>query len=275
MKNSHILGRHPIACYYVLALAWTWTVELSLVAVKQGWTTLKIPFGIHYLASLGPAAASVLVTAATSGWRGMRELWGGITKWRVGRMWAIFAVGSPLVMFTASILVVRLVKGEWPKLRLLGQPNYLPYLGPGVVLLWLASFGFNEEIGWRGFALPRLQKDMSVSKATLLLALMWAIWHAPAFLYLDTLRQAGLIILPGFLVGVLFASVVFTWIYNGTGGSIFYVAVWHALFDMFTASKVAQDVIPMAMSVMVIVVVLIITRVNKPWNFNRLEKKLL
>ncbi len=271
MKNSHVLRRHPIASYYVLALIWTWLVEWLLVAVKQGWIAIKIPFAIHYLASLGPAVAAVVVTAATSGAIGLRELWGRIVRWRIGRMWAVFAVFSPFAMFAASFLIVRLVKGEWPDLRLLGQPNYLPYLGPGVLLLWLASFGFGEEIGWRGFALPRLQKTMSVSRATLLLALMWALWHMPAFLYLDTLRQVGWIILPGFLIGVLFAAVMFTWIYNGTGGSIFYVAVWHALFDMFAASKVAQDIIPMAMSAMVIIAVLIITRANKPWNFHRLD----
>lgn len=275
MKSSRILQRHPIASYFVLALVWTWLVELLLVAVKQGWIAAKIPFGMHYLASLGPAVASVLVTAANSGLSGLRELWRRITSWRAGRMWAVFSIFSPLVMFAASILIVRLVRGEWPNLRLLGQPNYLPYLGPGVLVLWLVSFGFGEEIGWRGFALPRLQRSMSVSKATLLLALMWAFWHIPAFFYLDTLREAGLIILPGFLIGVLFAAVVFTWIYNGTGGSIFYVAVWHALFDMFAASKVAQDVIPIAMTAMVIVGVLIITRADRPWNFYRLEKKVL
>jgi len=162
---------------------------LLLVAVKQGWIAPKIPFSIHYLAALGPAVASVLVTAATSGLSGLQELWGRITSWRAGRLWAVFAIFSPVVMFAVSVLIVFLVKGEWPDLGLLGQPNYLPYLGPGVLLLWLVSFGFGEEIGWRGFALPRLQKAMSVSKATILLALMWAIWHIPAFFYLDTLPR--------------------------------------------------------------------------------------
>jgi len=275
VQNSRFIKRHPIAAYYVLALAFSWLVELPLVAVKQGWINLKVPFAIHYLASFGPAMASVLVTAVITGSKGLRELWGRITRWRVGRMWVVFSIFSPLAMFAVSILVVRLVKGNWPDLRLLGQPNYLPYLGAGVVFLWLVSFGFGEEIGWRGFALPRLQKTMSVSKATLLLAVMWALWHMPAFLYVDTLRQVGWIILPGFLIGVLFAAVLFTWIYNGTNGSILYVAVWHALFDMFTASKVGQDIIPIVMSAMVILSVLMITRVNKPWNFHRVEKRVL
>jgi len=264
-----------VAAYYILALTFSWLVELPLVAVKQGWVNLKIPFTIHYLAAFGPALAAVIVTAATTGTQGLRELWGRITLWRVGRMWVIFSAFSPLVMFALCLPVVRLVKGAWPDLRLLGQANYLPDLGLGVVVLWLATFGFGEEIGWRGFALPRLQRTMSPSRATLILASMWVLWHMPAFLYLDTLRHAGWIILPGFIIGVLFGAVIFTWIYNGTGGSIFFVAIWHGLFDMLTASKVAQDIIPIVMTAMVIIVVLLITRVDKPWNFHRLEKKVL
>jgi membrane protease YdiL (CAAX protease family) len=187
-------------------------------------------------------------------------------------MWVAFSVLSPLLMFALTLPIVRLIKGAWPNLRLLGQANYLPDLGIGVALLWLATFGFGEETGWRGFVLPRLQKTMSASKATLFLALMWVVWHTPAFLYLDTLRHAGWVILPGFIVGVLFGAVIFTWIYNGSGGSVFYVAVWHGLFDMLTASKVAQEIIPIVMTAMVIVIVLVITRVNRPWNFHRLGK---
>ena len=274
-ENFHIFRRHPVAAYYALALTFSWLVELPLVAAKQGWTNSKVPFAIHYLAAFGPALAAVIVTAATTGSAGLRELWGHITLWRVGRMWAIFSVFSPLAMFAVSLPVVRLVKGTWPDLHLLGQPNYLPYLGIGVVFLWLSTFGFGEEVGWRGFALPRLQKTMSPSKATLMLALMWALWHIPAFLYLDTLRHAGWVILPGFLIGVLFGAVVFTWIYNGTGGSILFVSIWHALFDMLAASKAAQDIIPVVMSAMVIIVVLVITRVDRSWNFHCLEKKVI
>jgi membrane protease YdiL (CAAX protease family) len=171
--------------------------------------------------------------------------------------------------------IVRLVKGEWPDLRLLGQANYLPYLGIWVLPIWLATYGFGEETGWRGFALPRLQKGMSVARATLILGLMWALWHTPAFLYLETFEEMGLIVLPGFLIGVLCGAVIFTWIYNGTGGSVLMVALWHGIFDLLTASKAGQDIIPVIMSALVIAGALLVTNIDRPWNFYRVEKHTL
>jgi hypothetical protein len=116
-------------------------------AVKQGWIDLQVPFAIHYLAAFGPMLAALVVTAATSGEAGLKELWGRMTKWQVGWKWSSFCILSPAVVFALSIPIVRLIKGEWPDLRLLGQANYLPYLGPGVILIWVVTYGFGEETG--------------------------------------------------------------------------------------------------------------------------------
>lgn len=276
MRNVFGLKRHPLAAYFILACALSWSIYLLLAAAKHGWIRAPIPFSLHYLASLGPALAAVIVTAATAGRAGLIELWRRVTKWRVPGMYAAFAILFPLALLAIALPVVRLVKGEWPDLRLLGQANYLPYLGWGVLPLWLATFGFGEEIGWRGFALPRLQKTRSVQRATLILALIWVLWHTPAFFYLDTLQSlGGWIILPGFVVGVLFGAVLLTWLYNGSGGSILMVAVWHALFDLLTASQMGQDVIPIVTTAGVIAWALLVANVEKPWGFRFQPKQVV
>ena len=264
-----------LVAYYVLTIALSWSVYLPLVAVKQGWVDWQIPFPIHYLAAFGPMLAALIVTAATGGAGGLRELWERLTRWRVGWKWFLFSTLSPVAVFILTMPVVRLVKGAWPDLTLLGQANYLPYLGFGVLPVWLATYGFGEETGWRGFALPRLQKTKSAARATLILGVMWAFWHTPAFFYLETFEEMGLIILPGFLIGVLCGAVIFTWIYNGTGGSVLMVALWHGIFDLLTASKAGQDIIPIAMSALVIAGALFITNVKTPWNFYHMEKHIL
>lgn len=265
--------QNPLLAYFIIAFIFSWTIYFSLVAMQHGWTDTQISYSIHYIASFGPTIAALIVTALTTGKDGLLELWSHITKWRVGWGYAAFTFLSPIVIFLIAIIIVRLIKGEWPDLRLLGQANYLPYLGWGVLPVWLVTFGFGEEIGWRGFALPRLQKTRSVSRATLILALVWALWHTPAFFYLDTIQNlGGLISVPGFLIGVLFAAVLFTWLYNGTGGSILMVAIWHALFDLLTASKAGQDIIPIVTSAGVIAWALYVANIEKPWGF-RLQQK--
>jgi membrane protease YdiL (CAAX protease family) len=272
-QKARIFERHPVAAYYALALIFSWAVELPLVAVRQGWAGVQLPFSLHYLASLGPAFAALILTALTGGRRSLVELWGRITKWRVGWPWAAFAVGSPVVLFGIAALAIRIVQGQWPDLRLLGQANYLPYLGWWVLPLWLATFGFGEEIGWRGFMLPRLQKTMSVSRATLILGLLWTLWHVPAFFYHETYQGMPWYMLPGLIFGILCGAVLFTWLYNGTGGSVLMVAIWHALFDLLTASKAGQDVIPIVTTAGVIAWALFVANVDRPWGFRFQEKQ--
>jgi len=273
--KAKVFGLHPVVAYYALALVFSWAVELPLVALQQGWIDVPIPFSTHYLASFGPALAALIVTALVGGRGGMAGLWGSIVKWRVGWGWAAFAIGSPVALLFFGVVAVTLAQRSWPDLRLFGQVNYLPYLGWWVLPLWLVTFGFGEEIGWRGFALPRLQKAMSAPRATLILGLMWVVWHLPAFFYLDTYQSMPWIVLPGLVFGILCGAVLLTWLYNGTGGSVLMVAIWHALFDLVSASNAGQDAIPIAATAGVIAWALFVANVNRPWGFRFQEKHTL
>jgi len=110
--------------------------------------------------------ATMIMTAVVSGKDGLRKLWSRIIRWRVPWPYTAFAILSPIARFILAAVLIRIFQDAWLDLRLLGQANYLPYLGWIVLPLWIVTFGFEEEIGWRGFALPRLQKTMRVSKAT-------------------------------------------------------------------------------------------------------------
>jgi len=91
-RDKTLIARHPVAAYYAVTIAFTWAIQLPLVAAKQGWTGAPIPFWLHYLASLGPAVAALIVTAWTAGKEGLQELGRRITRWRVGWRWALFGV---------------------------------------------------------------------------------------------------------------------------------------------------------------------------------------
>ena len=269
------LKRHPLASYFILTMIFSWLIELPLVAVVQGWTDLPIPFAIHYLAAFGPMLAAIVVTWAAGSSAGLRELFSRVFKWRVGLGGWFFAVFSSVVLFALAAIISRAMGSEWPDLRLLGEVNYLPYLGVGALVLWMLTYGFGEEIGWRGFALPRMQKRWNALTATLILGLLWALWHIPAFFYLETYVKMGLGVFPVFLIGVLTGSIVLTWLYNSTGGSVFMVAIWHGVFDFLSASKAGEGNIAMIMSIVIMVWAVLVVIIYKPANLSRSDRQML
>lgn len=261
--------------YFILAYLITWIFEVPLAAVAQGWLRAPVPFWIHYLGGFGPMAAAFIVTALSEGAGGIRRLLSGVTKWRVGWTWVLVAVFLPVGLFVISGIIQRATTGTGPDLALLGEVEYLPYLGiPLAMLLWFLTWGLGEEIGWRGFALPRLQHDRSALSATIILGVIHAFWHLPAFFYKDAYRSMGLAAgLPMLVLSVVAAAITFTWIYNSTRGSILMVALYHALFDWLSVSKAGGAMAPAVMSGVVWVLAVIIVIVYKAPNLSRNEKQ--
>ena len=272
---SQWIKRNPLVSFFTLAILLSWSIYIPLVFVRQGWTEAQIPYSLHYLASLGPMLAAIILTTITTGKEGLGELWSRVSRWRVAWPYAVFAILSPVALFIAAAIAMRFIQGEWPDLYLLGQANYLPYLGWAVFPLWIVTFGFGEEIGWRGFALPRLQKTMSASKATLVLGLLWSLWHVPSFFYHETYVGMGWFMIPAIVFGVLCGAVLFTWLYNGSGGSVLMVAIWHALFDLLTASAAGRDFIPIVTTAGVIAWAIYVANINKSWGFRFQPKQTL
>jgi membrane protease YdiL (CAAX protease family) len=253
-------ARQSLVRYFILAFALSWIVEFALIASQERWIDPPLPFSLHYLASYGPALAAILVTGLTAGKRGLSELFGRVLKWRVGWRWLMVSALFPVALFALGLVVARILTGEWPAVSDLGQVNYLPYLGAGALPFWFLTYGLGEEIGWRGFALPRLQRNRTAASSTLILGLLWALWHTPAFFYLDTYERLGLVMLPAFAASVLCGAVVYTWLYNSVGGSVLITALFHAVFNFFSASQAGQGIVQIAMTAGIIVAALVIPR---------------
>jgi membrane protease YdiL (CAAX protease family) len=222
-------------------------VWLPIVLTAQGVIKSDVPYALYYLGSFGPALSALLVTALTEGRTGLRDLLSRILKWRVKFGYLAFAVLAPIGLFIVAVLANRVIAGGWPDLGLLGQADYLPYLGiPGAMMLWFLTYGLGEEIGWRGFALPHIQRNRPAAYAALWLGLFWAGWHLPAFFFRDTYRAIGLLGFPVFAVSIVFASVIFAWLYNSTQGSLLMVILFHMFFDWLSVSAAGgQFVAPM------------------------------
>lgn len=255
------LKQNSLIAYFIIAYAVSWAFEIPIALAYQGIIPVEIPMWIHYFASFGPMTAALLLTALTEGRPGMRKLIAAIFKWRVEVRYYAFAILVPIGLFALACLLNRLITGAWPDLTLLGVPDYLPYLTPlGVLGLWVLTYGLGEETGWRGYALPRLQKTRPATTATLILALVWACWHLPAFFYRDTYIEMGLIAFPMFAFSLLFAAMIFTWLYNSTGGSVWIVILFHAVFNWLSVSEAGGQFVAPIMTVPIILWALFIPR---------------
>ena len=237
-----LLARHPLISFFVMAYAFSWIVWSPWVLSEDGVGLLpfQLPsWTIGFVLApaailLGPTLAGFIMTGITEGREGIRRLLHRIVLWRVGLRWYLFAlIGIPVVMALGMIILP-------------GGPALLLTLGPGYVLSYLGSFvlvtivggPLFEEPGWRGFALPRLQPLHGPLVGTLILGLLWALWHLPEFLVPSWAESSGgsdfLAIVKFVLIAITFA-IVTTWVFNNTKGSVFMAILVHASIDTFSA----------------------------------------
>jgi len=217
MDLIHTLKRHPVVTYFVLAYALSWACWIPL-AIARTWASFPfIVFAV--LGSAVPSLLGILLTALLSGKTGLKELFGRLGRMRV-----------PLIWYAVVLL---LIPALW--LAAAGIPALL-----GLATVTFAFSGFTvlsglcaallEELGWRGFALPRMQARRPAFTASLLLGALWTSWHLPLMIAMGLpLTAAGL---TGFLFSVLMLTawaVVFTWVYNNTNGSLFLMILLHAV----------------------------------------------
>jgi membrane protease YdiL (CAAX protease family) len=193
--RQSVLARHPLVSFFVMAYAFSWIVWAPWVLGEDGAGLL--PINISQTASgylnatsilAGPTLAAFIMTATTEGREGVRRLLGRYVLWRVGLRWHLFALlGIPLIM----VLGTMVYSMELPNLGALGGPSYLlSYLGY-FALVTLLGGPLLEEGGWRGFALPRMERLHGPLLASLILGVLWALWHLPEFLVPSWAASSG------------------------------------------------------------------------------------
>jgi uncharacterized protein len=240
--------RHPVMAFTVIAYSVSWICWLPLLADRQDWVSWSASTYLHLLGGLGPAVAALVVTAVVARRNGLADIWRRAVAWRGRLGWLALAVVGPLAVFAAAVLATRVVEGAWPDLSRFGASTEYPLLPLGV--FWVANllfYGFGEEIGWRGFALPTLARRHSALSAAIIVSVIWAAWHLPLFGITATYRAMPAIGLLGFFFSMLTASFLLTWLYLRSRGSILVVAVFHAAFDIATTTPTTTKLIPMVM----------------------------
>jgi membrane protease YdiL (CAAX protease family) len=232
MKSA--ISRFPLVAFFVMAFLFSWIAVSPLILNH----TLPVePFQI--LGALaGPTLSAVIVTAILDGRQGVSVFFKRYLQWRAGFIWWLFVLFGLLISLNtvaASILGISVWTEFFKNIGLI-LPTYLITLLVGVILgpLW-------EEPGWRGFALPRLQGQFGPIVGTLILSVLWALWHIPG--YLGGWMTIGIIPL---IISSMAFSIITTWVYNNTRGSILLMILLHSSSN--AAISIGSRVLPTHLS---------------------------
>jgi uncharacterized protein len=213
------VSRHPLGVlirFLALTFAVSWTSWLVASAIE-------IPI-LHWLVFMigvfAPSLVALGLTHRAEGEAGTRALLSRILEWQVGARFYLFAAGYMAAIKLLVALTLRVATGAWPRFG--DDPWYI--ILAAIPLATPTQAG--EEIGWRGYALPRLAAGIGFGRAGVLLGAVWAFWHLPLFFLpgLDTTGQS----FPVYLLQVTALSVAMTWLYARTNGSLLPVMVMHS-----------------------------------------------
>jgi uncharacterized protein len=207
MPRRTRIGR--VVCFVAVAVAFSWAQWFAVIASQRGWITAHV--ALSPVAIFGPLVAAVTCLAGAPHER-KRWLW-SLLQWRMPPLVGFIAVFLPPLLFVCCLAVATAVTPGAP-------PVAIPPLATTAPLLlgMFLTAGVGEESGWRGVLLPELRKSIGSIRASLIVAIVWLVWHLPLFRVIGATQQQ--IPATSFMLGILAYSFILTWLVevsnNGT-----------------------------------------------------------
>lgn len=217
---------------------YTWMIDLA----NSGFLPIQFPFAIYITLGWGFIFASVLMTWLTLGRETVITLLKRYMQWRAAWKWYLAAIFLEPVFIIAAVYINAALTQTPPDFH--AVPAYKLFGTSANLALFVLPFALveiitnGEEIGWRGYVLPRLQAKYSALASTLTLGVVWGFWHLPKFL-----SHFDAVAFGWFMVHIMSYAVILTWLYNNTKGSLLIVTLSHAF------SNTAGIFMPMANTV--------------------------
>jgi len=229
MKKENIINKinkKPITYFFILTFVISWLFWTPQIFIKKEFFILRV------LGTYGPFLAAIIISQIMGGTKQIKTLLRPLLDFKLNIVWYIFCLFSTaLIGFTAIGISFSLGSNQF-------EFNELEkvYLVIPIFFYVLIFSVLGEETGWRGFALEHMQKIISPLLSSIIIGLLWGVWHLPLFFIEGNFHQTLPIWL--FLLQDICLSIVITWLYNSTNKSLFSVHIFHA------ASNTTLGVLP-------------------------------
>ena len=206
--------------FVILTYIITWSGEIPLALNKHGYAAIKISKGLQMICTMSPGIVAVILTGIFFKKNGLKNLLKAVVKWRVKFKWYIIIILLSVVFCGLSLSIF-----NWNYKQInIPDPayNFIFYF-----LLILPLSALWEEMGWRGFLLPILQQKYAPLKASIIIGFVWGLWHLPIYLAIDPYGAKTIDYFLCMFIGCFALSIIETWLYNSTKGSLFLCILFH------------------------------------------------
>jgi uncharacterized protein len=227
MQISSSTDRNSLPPFFLITFAFTWLIwsvpvlDSASRISSPGPNIVWIGIGAH-----GPLVASLILTYRTGGWGMTKRLLRAGFDLRMSAVWWLLLILIPLTLAGAAVWLSSLFHNYQPDLALLQQPVLIL---PLFLFMFFLGGSVQEEFGWRGYALPRLLEIQTPFLASLVLGLIWGVWHVPLF-FMSGVSQEYMPF-AAFLPLTIAFSFLFTWAYLRTGMNLFSALLLHTTIN--------------------------------------------
>ncbi len=229
--------------FFFLAFIFTWSNWIPQAFVSRGYLQIEVPNFLTFIAGYGPALAAIITITIFDGSPGLKNLFRRLTLWKVGIVWYIVVLLLPSEMSLLALVLHMVFDSNtvstftlYSLQNTLSQSDFWNNFSMLSIMFLFGFDGLGEELGWRGFALPTLLVKYKALFASAILCFFWTLWHLPYALTLNSAMSGQPFY--SFIPGMLVSSILLTWIFNNTKGSILLAILFHA------ANNITYNVLP-------------------------------
>jgi uncharacterized protein len=234
------MNLNRLLSFFVTSYLISWLIWLPLYLPAFGIRTLPVLPYHHAFGALGPLLAGIIFAVKENGERGFTGMINSMFNPKGKLVCLIIAILGPFLIVLIAIFANSFMSSSPVNFGGIGVSKEFPEFSFFSFFIYnLVSFGMGEETGWRGYALPALQKKFNPFWASLILAIGWALWHWPLFLYRPGYTEMGLSGIAGWFMSLVTGSILLTWMYNRSK-SILVCAFFHATIDIVFTSDIAS-----------------------------------